>query len=95
METTETRKRGDYCHRCLEPAPPKVARCPKCGEPIHRTGKLRKVLAGLALLVVLAVVALSIRLMQTSGTSSPASEQSGPAGKDTAPPPQVKPALGQ
>jgi uncharacterized paraquat-inducible protein A len=98
METAETRKRGDYCHRCLEPAPPKVARCPKCGEPIHRAGKLRKVLAGIALLVILVVVAISIRMMQTSGAPSAAAteQQSGQAGKpDTTPPPEVKPALGQ
>ena len=98
MELTETRKRGDYCDRCLEPAPPKVARCPKCGEPIHRAGRLRKLLAGVALLVILAVVAISIRMMQTNGTPSAAAtgQQSDQGAKaDKTPSPEVKPALGQ
>ncbi|HUB80916.1 MAG TPA: hypothetical protein VMB03_19055 [Bryobacteraceae bacterium] len=93
---TETRKRGDYCHRCLEPAPPKGARCPKCGEPIHRAGRLRKLLAGIALIMVLAVVAISIRMMQTSGAPSAATGQPSDQTKpDKAPAPEVKPALGQ
>jgi hypothetical protein len=95
METTETRNRADYCHRCLEPAPPKAARCPKSGEPIHRSGNIRKILSVFGLLIFLAVAALSIRPMQTSGAPS-AAGQSGQAGKpDTAPSPEVKPALGQ
>ena len=95
METSETRQRGDYCHRCLEPAPPKAARCPRCGEPIHRSSSIRKDLAVFGLLMFLAIAAVSIRLMQTSGApSAAATEQQRPGAPDK-PPAEVKPALGQ
>ena len=80
METVETRKHGDYCHRCLEPTPPEG------GERIHRAGNIRKMLAAFGLLMFLAIAAPSIWLMQTSG--APLADQ---AGK----PDEVKSALGQ
>lgn len=98
METAPAGKRGDYCDRCLEPAPPKAARCPRCGEPIHRSGNIRKILAFFGLFMFLVVAVVAFRMMQTAGPGSTAAteqqtQQRG--GPDTPPPPEKKPALGQ
>jgi hypothetical protein len=98
METASAEKRGNYCHRCLEPVPEKVTRCPGCGEPIHQSGNIRKLLAIFGLFMFLVIAAVAIRMMQTSGAgSAPAVEQQTqrPGAPDTPPPPEKKPALGQ
>ena len=99
MEETQTQKRADVCQRCLEPVPPKAARCPRCGEPIHRPANIRLILGVFGLVMFLAVVLLAIRLMQTSG-ARPAppdgtDQQQTPGRPQTPPPPPRKPALGQ
>src|SRR5580704_19123945 len=98
MDTPETGSLADKCHRCLEAVPPKAVRCPRCGEPVHKSHHIRKILAVFGLLMFLVVAAVAFRLMQTSGPSSAATsdEQSPrPGGPDKPPPPVKKPALGQ
>ncbi|HEX3742472.1 MAG TPA: hypothetical protein VHW09_01020 [Bryobacteraceae bacterium] len=98
MGTTDARKRGAYCHRCLEPAPPKATRCPLCGEPIHRPANIRKILAIFGLLVFVAIVAVSIRMIHSSPPPPDAAGEPDivrPGAPDKPPADQVKPALGQ
>lgn len=96
MDLSETESRIDKCHRCLEPVPPKVARCPGCGEPIHKSANIRKFLAVLGIAMFLVVAAVAYRLMQTSGAPSAAADEvRRPGAPDTPPPPEKKPALGQ
>jgi len=98
MDTPENQNRADKCHRCLEPVPPKVARCPRCGEPIHKSGGIRKLLAVFGLLMFLVVAAVAFRLLQTSGSPSAATgdqQAQRPGDPDKGPTQEVKPALGQ
>jgi hypothetical protein len=92
MDMPQSGNPADVCHRCLEPVPRKASRCPRCGEPIHKTANIRKILAVFGLLVFVAVAVAAFRLMQTSGpsTSTTVTEEQ----KD-APPPEKKPVLGQ
>jgi len=46
--------RGDVCHRCLQPLPPKVGRCPNCGERRQGTVGSIPVLIGTAGVLALA-----------------------------------------
>ena len=90
--------RADVCHRCLEPVPPKAARCPRCGEPLRKSVSIRLMLGLFGLLMFVVIVAFAVRLMQTSGAPpAPAddNQQQVPGAPDKPPPPQKKPALGQ
>lgn len=96
MDMPETGSHANKCHRCLEAVPPKAARCPHCGEPVHKSHNIRKLLAVFGLLMFLVVAAVAFRLMQTSGAPSATNdEQSRPGAPDKPPPPEKKPALGQ
>jgi uncharacterized paraquat-inducible protein A len=98
MDESQTRNRVDVCHRCLEPVPPKAARCPRCGEPIHKSSNIRRILAVFGLLMFLVVAAVAFRLMQTSGarpSTDADQQQQRPGDPDKPPPPEKKPALGQ
>ena len=66
MEPAKANTNADVCHRCLEPVPPKVMRCPKCGEPVRRASNLRKMMAVFALLMFVCVVVLAVKLMQSA-----------------------------
>jgi uncharacterized paraquat-inducible protein A len=92
MEEPQTQNRQDLCHRCLEPVPPKLSRCPRCGESIQRPGNIRKMLAIFGLLMFVVIAAVAFRLMQSSG--APAAANDDQQHKE-APPPEKKPALGQ
>ena len=98
MEETQTQKRADVCQRCLEPVPPKAARCPRCGEPIHKSSHIRVILGVFGLVMFLAVVLVAFRLLQTSsghpGGNEEQQQQDG-SRPTTPPPPEKKPALGQ
>jgi uncharacterized paraquat-inducible protein A len=88
----------EICHRCLEPVPAKLSRCPNCGERVHQAGRVRKSLAIFGLAMFLLIAAVAYRMMQTSGAPSVDDNSSAPhrAGDpDTPPPPPPKPALGQ
>jgi uncharacterized paraquat-inducible protein A len=90
MDEPQSRIRADVCHRCLEPVPPKAARCPRCGEPIHKPANFRKILAVFGLLMFVVVAVVAFRLMQTSSPPSTDAQQQ----KDASPP-EKKPVLGQ
>ena len=96
MDPSDTGSRVDKCHRCLEPVPANAARCPGCGEPIHKSANIRKFLAVLGVVMFLVVAAVAFRLMQTSGAPSAAADDAQrPGAPDTPPAPEKKPALGQ
>ena len=96
MDTSETGSLVDKCHRCLEPVPAKASRCPGCGEPIHKSGSVRKLLAVLGIVMFLVIAAVAFRLMQTSGAPSAGDDLAQrPGAPDTPPPPEKKAALGQ
>jgi hypothetical protein len=100
METASAGKRGDYCHRCLELAPPKAARCPalRPNRSINKSSNLRRILAFFGLFMFLVVAAAAFRMMQTAGPGSAAATEQQtqrPGGSDTPPPPEKQPALGQ
>jgi uncharacterized paraquat-inducible protein A len=98
MDTSETGTAAEKCHRCLVPVPPKAVRCPRCGEPVHRSHNIRKILAVFGLLMFLAIAAVAYRMMQISGApSAGASDEQAqrPGAPDKAPPPEKKPALGE
>jgi len=96
MDEPQPRSRADVCHRCLEPVPPKASRCPRCGEPIHKSANIRMILAAFGLLMFVVVAAVAFRLMQTSSAPAPATVERPrmPGEPEKPPPPPKEPALG-
>jgi len=85
MSESVTEKRGEVCHRCLQPVPSKAARCPNCGDPLRKGANIRTVLGIFGLVIFLAVAFIGFRMMQNgSDNSSTQTAQ-----------PEKKPALGQ
>jgi uncharacterized paraquat-inducible protein A len=84
---TQTSDTGDLCHRCLVPVPRDSARCPRCGETVHKAGSYRKAIAVFGLLMFLIIAAVAFRMMQTGGGLSSAPKDNTPV--------EQKPALGQ
>jgi len=98
MDEPQPRNRADVCHRCLEPVPPKASRCPRSGEPVHKSANIRMILAAFGLLMFLVVAAVAFRLMQSGTAPEPANveqRQRHPGEPEKPPPPEKKPALGQ
>jgi uncharacterized paraquat-inducible protein A len=86
MSESATEKRGEVCHRCLQPVPSKATRCPNCGDPLRKGVNIRTVLGIFGLVIFLAVAVIGFRMMQNG---------SGNSGSTQTEQPEKKPALGQ
>lgn len=97
MDQPQTKIDADICHRCLQPVPPKAARCPRCGEPLHRSSNVRVVLGVLGLVLFLAIALVAFRLMHSAGKRPLSDDEQQTTGDQshTPPPAEKQPALGQ
>ncbi len=48
--------KDNHCPRCLQPVPPKAARCPGCGQPIQTSSRVLRLIIGFAGLIALIFV---------------------------------------
>ena len=91
--------RADMCSRCLQPVPPKAARCPQCRQPVHRLRLLPWVAgaAGLLALVFALLVAFHVvggrppAPVAEGASQVHALEQAPPVEEDSKPGPPPKP----
>ena len=57
-------RRGEICHRCLQPVPASAAQCPNCGERLQRVRYIPFLLGIGGLLALMFVVALMIKVVR-------------------------------
>ncbi len=97
MDRVQTKVDADICHRCLQSVPPKATRCPRCGEPLHKSSHVRVVLGVLGLVLFLAIALVAFRLMHSAGKRPVSDDGQQTTGEQShAPSPADKqPALGQ
>ena len=91
MDQPVSQESRDICHRCLQPVPPKAARCPHCGDRLQRTRYVPFLLGIGGLLALVFVVFIMIKVIRdTDIENSPSPDQ-----QHSTPRPDKKPPLNQ